>query len=69
MATTTLRAPAISCDHCVGTIKRAVARLPGVQSVQGDAATKQVTVAFDPGAVTLERIAAAMAEEGYPVER
>lgn len=68
MTTATLRAPAISCDHCVNTIKRAVGRLPGVQSVQGDAAKKQVTVAYDPDAVSVERIAAVMAGEGYPIE-
>jgi copper chaperone len=66
MATVTLHAPAISCGHCVAAIQRAVGQLPGVQRVEGDPGTKRVTVEYDPSAVTLERITAAMAEEGYP---
>lgn len=68
MATATLHAPAISCSHCVAAIKRAVGKLPGVQSVEGDPTTKRVTVSYDPSAVSVDQIAAVMAEEGYPVE-
>jgi len=50
--------------HCVMAIKRAVSKLQGVSSVEGDPATKRVQVAFDPQQVTLEQIKQAMEEEG-----
>ena len=67
MQTTTLNAPAIHCMHCVGAIKRAVGHLEGVSAVDGDVATKDVQVTFDPQTVNLEQIKQVMAEEGYPV--
>lgn len=70
MATTvTLRAPDISCGHCVMAIKKAVGKLPGVSAVEGNPNTKQVQVTYEPGQVSLDRIEAVMAEEGYPVAR
>jgi copper chaperone CopZ len=50
-------------------IKKAVGKLPGVSSVDGDPGTKQVKVTYEPGQVSLDKIEAAMAEEGYPVAR
>ena len=67
--TITLRAPDISCAHCVAAIKRAVTALPGVSAVDGDPATKQVTVTYEPARVSLEKIESTMADEGYPVAR
>ena len=67
--TTTLRAPDINCGHCVMAIKKAVSALPGVSAIEGDPATKQVKVTYDPDVVSIEKIEAAMAEEGYPVAR
>jgi copper chaperone len=70
MATTvTLRAPDISCGHCVNAIKKAVSALPGVSVVDGDIGAKQVKVTYEPGTVSIERIEATMADEGYPVAR
>jgi copper chaperone len=66
-STVTLRAPDISCDHCVNAIKKAVSALPGVSVVEGDPSTKQVKVTYESGQVSLDRIEATMAEEGYPV--
>ncbi len=68
-ATVTLKAPDISCSHCVNAIKKAVGKLPGVSSVDGDPGTKQVKVTYEPGQVSLDRIEATMAEEGYPVAK
>ncbi|MBI2861677.1 MAG: heavy-metal-associated domain-containing protein [Chloroflexi bacterium] len=67
MEKVTLHAPDISCDHCIRAIQRVVSKLPGVQEVAGDPATKRVQVAFDPAQASLARIKEAMAEEGYPV--
>ncbi|MBI4497719.1 MAG: heavy-metal-associated domain-containing protein [Chloroflexi bacterium] len=62
-----LTAPDISCDHCINAITKAVGSLEGVESVDGSPDTKQVTVVFDAGRVSLEAIKEAMEEEGYPV--
>ncbi len=67
MEKVTLKAPNISCMHCVGAIKRAVGKLEGVSSVEADPGTKEVQVAFDPAKVKLVQIKETMAEEGYPV--
>lgn len=64
---TTLTAPDMSCGHCEMTITRALGALDGVQRVEANAATKQVTVAFDPSRVSLAQIETALDEEGYPV--
>ncbi|MBI4319973.1 MAG: heavy-metal-associated domain-containing protein [Chloroflexi bacterium] len=69
MEKATLKAPSISCGHCVMAIKRAVGQLEGVAGVEGDPTTKQVIVEYDPARVTLSRIEDTMATEGYPVAK
>jgi len=64
----TLTALNISCDHCLATIEKTVAGLPGVRFLAGDAAAQQVTLEFDPASAALSSIEQAMAEAGYPVE-
>ena len=68
MTTITLKAPAISCGHCVHTIKTEVGDVPGVKRVDADQNTKLVTVDFDAPA-TPEKIEALLAEIGYPAEK
>ncbi len=65
MATKTFRVPNISCEHCVMTIRRELGGLPGVKSVEADAATKTVTVEWDEPA-TWEAITALLSEINYP---
>jgi len=65
MTTVQFMVPGINCGHCVATIERAVKEVAGVAEVKGNAATKQVTVTFEPPA-TRENIAAAMTEWDYP---
>lgn len=67
MTTISLTSPAISCMHCVRTIKTELAELGGVARVEADANTKVVTVDFDVPATQAE-IVAKLAEIGYPVE-
>lgn len=67
MERVTLVAPDISCGHCVATVQGAVGGIDGVESVEADAATKYVTVVFDPARVELGQITAVMEDEGYPV--
>ena len=63
----TLKAPDISCGHCVNAIKKAVGKLPGVAGVDANETSKLVQVSYDPAKVSLETIESTMAEEGYPV--
>ncbi len=67
MTTLTVKAPNISCGHCVHTIEDEVGELDGVKSVQAQEASKVVTVTFEAPATT-EQIEALMAEIGYPAQ-
>jgi len=67
MTTLTVKAPNISCGHCVHTIEEEVGELAGVKSVQAKEDSKIVTVTFETPATT-EQIEALMAEIGYPAE-
>jgi len=67
MTTLTVKAPNISCGHCVHTIQDEVGELAGVKSVQAKEDSKVVTVTFEAPATT-EQIEALMAEIGYPAE-
>jgi copper chaperone CopZ len=68
MTTITVKAPAISCGHCVHTIETELKDLAGVQLVKAEQETKLVTIGFDSPA-TREAIEKLMAEIGYPVEK
>jgi len=65
----TLEAPDISCDHCITSIEKALAKLRGVHFLSGDPAGKQVMIEYDPALVELAAIEGAMEDEGYPVKR
>ena len=62
-----LTVPNISCGHCVAAIKSELSTLDGVQSVEGDPAAKQITVAFEAPA-TLAALRDKLAEINYPAE-
>ena len=68
MKTVSYHVPAISCNHCVITIKREVGGLAGVSSVEGDSGTKDISVTFESPA-THETIENLLDEIGYPVRR
>jgi copper chaperone len=65
METVKLHVPNISCGHCVMTIKREVGELVGVSAVEGNPATKDVEISFEPPA-TAEGIKSLLDEIGYP---
>ncbi len=67
MATTVLRVPDISCEHCERTIKGALDPVEGVRDVSVDIPARQVRVDYDEQAVDVERMKAILAEEDYPV--
>jgi mercuric ion binding protein len=56
----------MTCELCPLTVKTAMERVAGVISVVIDFDAKTATVTFDPAAVTIEAVAAASANVGYP---
>lgn len=69
MVTTHLKAPDISCEHCVATVERTVGQFPGVQSVEADTGTKVITLTYDPRRIDLAQVEEALEGEGYPVHK
>ncbi|HML21550.1 MAG TPA: heavy-metal-associated domain-containing protein [Aggregatilinea sp.] len=65
MSSKTFEVPNISCGHCVMTIKNEVSDLAGVQRVEADKDTRQVTVEWDTPA-TWEQINDLLVEINYP---
>ncbi len=65
--TVTLSIPAISCGHCVMTIKRETKELPGVLAVEGDPQAKTATFTLESEAA-LSVVKEALVEIGYPAE-
>ena len=65
MTTKTYVVPNISCEHCTHTIESELSEVAGVQRVQADQTSKQVTVDFDAPA-TPEKIEAMLEEINYP---
>lgn len=61
----TLSVPAISCGHCVMTIKRETKDVPGVINVEADQNSKTATYTLESEAV-LPAVKATLAEIGYP---
>jgi copper ion binding protein len=62
----TLRVPAMTCDHCVAAVEAELGRVPGVEHVAVDLATKAVVVTgagLDPASIR-----AAVEEAGYEVD-
>ncbi|HUT62640.1 MAG TPA: heavy-metal-associated domain-containing protein [Anaerolineae bacterium] len=50
MGEKTVHIQSISCRHCVATIKREIEDIDGVSAVDGDIATKMVTIRWNPPA-------------------
>ena len=65
MATTTISVPEIHCDHCKMSIEGAVGSLEGVDSAEVSVPERNVTVAYDDTALSLDEIKAAIVEQGY----
>jgi len=61
----TVFVPAISCDHCVRSIKNELSEIAGVQSVQAESSSRMVSVTWNEPA-TWEKIRAALIEIEYP---
>lgn len=61
------RVPGMTCGHCKMAVTQAVKGLAGVERVEVDLGSKNVTVSFDAGRVTEKDIRAAIEEAGYDV--
>lgn len=58
----------MTCPACGLTIKTALQREPGVTSTEVDAEAGTVTVQFDEERITVERVAVAITEAGFPAK-
>lgn len=65
--TISLDIPAVSCGHCVMTIKRETKDLPGVITVDAEASSKTATYQLANEAV-LDEVKATLREIGFPAE-
>ncbi len=61
----TMKIDGMSCGHCVSAVDKALKKLDGV-SVE-NIGIGSATISYDPSAVSEQRIAEAVADEGYSV--
>ncbi len=59
--------PAISCGHCVMSIKNELSELEGIKKVEGDPQSKNITVEWEPPA-TLDKILNTLKQINYPAQ-
>lgn len=67
--TATLAVKSMVCATCPITVRAAIAKVPGVKSVAVDFNKKVATVVFDDAVVTVEKLASASRDAGFPAER
>lgn len=58
----------MSCMHCVGSVKKAVCALHGVDKVEVELESKRVHVEFDPEKVSFDTIKDTIEDQGYDVK-
>jgi mercuric ion binding protein len=58
--------PGMTCALCPVTVKKAMGAVEGVKSVTVDFDARTATVVFDPSITSIDVIAAASANAGYP---
>lgn len=64
--TATLAVEKMTCFLCPFTVKRAMKKVPGVTSVRIERRAGRAIVTFDDGVATVEQIAKASTDAGYP---
>jgi copper chaperone len=60
-----LKIGGMSCENCVGHVAKAIAGLTGTENVKVDLALGQAHFDYDPAVVTVDKIIAAVDDEGY----
>lgn len=63
----TFTIPAISCGHCVMSIKNELSELAGVKKVEGDPHSKSITVEWESPA-SIDKILNTLKEINYPAQ-
>ncbi|SOZ17485.1 Mercuric transport protein periplasmic component (fragment) [Cupriavidus taiwanensis] len=66
MRTVMLDVTKMDCAACPITVRLALEKVPGVQSVKVDLKTKHAVLGFDPAKTSTEALTAATAKAGYP---
>ena len=66
LRTATFTVENMTCAACPITVRTAMKRVKGVKSVKVDFAARTAAVVFDPAVTTVEAIAEASANAGYP---
>lgn len=64
--TVVLSVPGMTCALCPITVKKAIAKVPGVRSVEASYESKQAVVTFDDATTSVEALTKATADAGYP---
>lgn len=64
--TVVLSVPGMTCALCPITVKKAIAKVPGVKSVAASYESKQAVVTFDDATTSVEALTKATADAGYP---
>ena len=64
-ATFEAHCPAIECDGCAASIKRALGRVEGVRNVAVEVAEKNVLVEFDPTLTGVGALRARLVKAGF----
>jgi len=67
--TATLAVKNMVCATCPITVRQAIAKVPGVKSVAVDFRKKLAVVTFDDALTSVDKLAAASRDAGFPAER
>jgi len=62
----TLAITGMTCVHCVAAVRKALAEVPGVETVEVTLSPPRAVVSCDSSRTSAEMLAKATAEEGYP---
>ncbi|WP_277584261.1 copper chaperone CopZ [Psychrobacillus antarcticus] len=68
MENVTLNVSGMTCGHCVSAVEGSVGKLDGVQEVKVHLDLGKVEVAFDQEKVNVDKIKAAIDDQGYDVK-
>jgi mercuric ion binding protein len=64
--TVVLSVPGMNCAVCPITVKKALAKVPGVSRAEADYARRSATVTFDDARTSVEQLTRATRDAGYP---
>jgi len=64
----TLNVSGMSCEHCVKAVNNALSAIAGVNDIRVSLKDGKVSFSHDPAKAPLDKIKAAITEEGYEVK-